>query len=85
MTQVLPCPECRGTDLARHGTTPEVKQRNRCRVRPERGRPFQHCQLNGLQLAVTTAYCGHDFFKSSGLGQALLLAYGGTPSHHLYA
>jgi len=40
ITQVLHCPYCRGTDLVRHGTTPEGKQRYRCRACPERGRTF---------------------------------------------
>jgi transposase-like protein len=40
MTQVLHCPYCRGTDIVRHGTTPEGKQRYRCRACPEHGRTF---------------------------------------------
>src|SRR4029077_9952357 len=40
ITQVLHCPYCRGTDLVRHGTTPEGKQRYRCRACPDRGRTF---------------------------------------------
>ena len=41
ITQVLHCPYCQGTDIVRHGTTPEGKQRYRCRecVRG-RGRTF---------------------------------------------
>lgn len=31
MTQVLHCPYCDGMDIVRHGTTPEGKQRYRCR------------------------------------------------------
>src|SRR5262249_53899672 len=38
ITQVGHCPYCRGTDIVRHGTTPEGKQRYRCRTCPERGR-----------------------------------------------
>ena len=38
MTQVLHCPYCHGTDIVRHGATPEGKQRYRCRTCPERGR-----------------------------------------------
>jgi transposase-like protein len=30
-TQVLHCPYCQGTDIVRHGTTLEGKQRYRCR------------------------------------------------------
>ena len=30
-TQVLHCPYCHGTDIVRHGTTSEGKQRSRCR------------------------------------------------------
>src|SRR6266849_4018472 len=40
MTQVLHCPYCQGTDILRHGTTPEGKQRYRCHACPERGRTF---------------------------------------------
>jgi transposase-like protein len=40
MTQVLHCPYCRGTDIVRHGMTPEGKQRSRCRECPDRGRTF---------------------------------------------
>ncbi len=32
MTQVLHCPYCQGTDIVRHGTTSEGKQRSRCRA-----------------------------------------------------
>jgi transposase-like protein len=31
ITQVLHCPYCHGTDIVRHGTTAEGKQRYRCR------------------------------------------------------
>jgi transposase-like protein len=31
MTQVLHCPYCQGSDIVRHGTTPDGKQRYRCR------------------------------------------------------
>src|SRR5882724_2576022 len=40
MTQVLHCPYCQGTDIVRHGKSPEGKQRYRCRACPERGRTF---------------------------------------------
>src|SRR5258708_8879588 len=40
ITQVLHCPYCHGTDIVRHGTTPEGKQRYRSRAWPERGRAF---------------------------------------------
>ena len=40
MTQVLHCPYGHGTAIVRHGTTPEGKQRSRCRACPERGRTF---------------------------------------------
>ena len=41
ITQVLHCPYCHGTDIVRHGTTPEGKQRYRCReCRQGRGRTF---------------------------------------------
>jgi transposase-like protein len=31
ITQVLHCPHCHGTDIVRHGQTPQGKQRYRCR------------------------------------------------------
>ena len=40
ITQMLPCPYCHGINIVRHGTTPEGKQRYRCRECPERGRTF---------------------------------------------
>ena len=41
ITQVLHCPSCQGTDIVRHGTTLEGKQRSRCRAcRLGRGRTF---------------------------------------------
>jgi transposase-like protein len=40
MTQVLHCPYCQGTDIVRHGTTPQGKQRYRCRQCPEHSRTF---------------------------------------------
>jgi transposase-like protein len=39
--QVLHCPLCQGTDIVRHGTTRQGKQRYRCRAcREGRGRTF---------------------------------------------
>src|SRR5712692_5441281 len=41
ITQVLHCPYCHGTDIVRHGMSPEGKQRYRCRACLEgRGRTF---------------------------------------------
>ena len=41
ITQVLHCPYCHSTDIVRHGTTSEGKQRYRCRAcRLGRGRTF---------------------------------------------
>src|SRR5262245_50123360 len=40
ITQVVHCPYCQGMDIVRHGTTPEGKQRYRCRACPDRGRTF---------------------------------------------
>jgi transposase-like protein len=41
ITQVLHCPYCQGTDIVRHGTTSEGKQRYRCReCLSRRGRTF---------------------------------------------
>jgi transposase-like protein len=39
--QVLHCPYCQGTDIVRHGKSPEGKQRYRCReCQQGRGRTF---------------------------------------------
>jgi transposase-like protein len=39
--QVLHCPYCQGTDIVKHGLSPEGKQRYRCRAcREGRGRTF---------------------------------------------
>jgi transposase-like protein len=39
--QVLHCPYCQGTDIVKHGLSPEGKQRYRCRTCLEgRGRTF---------------------------------------------
>ena len=38
--QALHCPHCQSTDIVRHGTTRQGKQRYRCRACPERGRTF---------------------------------------------
>jgi len=38
--QILPCPHCHGTDVVRHGTTRQGKQRYRCREQPCAGRTF---------------------------------------------
>jgi len=40
ITHVLHCPYCQGTDIVRPGTTPEGKQRYRCRACPEHRRTF---------------------------------------------
>src|SRR3989442_1364795 len=40
INQMLHCPYCDGIDIVRHGTTPEGKQRYRCRECPDRGRTF---------------------------------------------
>jgi transposase-like protein len=40
ITQVLQCPYCQGTEIVRHGTTPEGKQRYRCRESRCQGRTF---------------------------------------------
>ena len=40
VTHVLHCPYCQGSDIVRHGTTPQGKQRYRCRQCPDRGRTF---------------------------------------------
>ena len=40
VTPVLHYSHCHGTDIVRHGTTRQGKQRSRCRACPERGRSF---------------------------------------------
>jgi len=40
MLQVLHCPNCHGTDIVRHGTTRQGKQRYRCREHRCAGRTF---------------------------------------------
>ena len=48
--QVLHCPHCQSTDIVRHGTTRQGKQRYRCRpCRQGRGRTF----------LLDYAYAGH--------------------------
>ena len=38
--QVLHCPHCQGTDIIRHGTTRQGKQRYRCQENACQGRTF---------------------------------------------
>jgi transposase-like protein len=38
--QVLHCPHCQGTDIIRHGTTRQGKQRYRCQENACKGRTF---------------------------------------------
>ena len=38
--QVLHCPHCQDTDIVRHGTTRQGKQRYRCRACPDQVRTF---------------------------------------------
>jgi len=40
ITQVLHCPYCQGTDIVRHGKTPQGKQRYRCRETSCQGGTF---------------------------------------------
>jgi len=40
ITLVLHCPYCDGVDIVRHGTSPQGKQRYRCREKPCEGRTF---------------------------------------------
>jgi transposase-like protein len=40
ITQCLHCPYCHGTDIVRHGKTPQGKQRYRCRETACQGRTF---------------------------------------------
>lgn len=51
ITQVLHCPYCQGSDIVRHGTSSEGKQRYRCRECQEGGytecvHPHTHQQFN---------------------------------------
>lgn len=40
ITQVLHCPNCQGTDIVKHGKSPEGKQRYKCRETACDGRTF---------------------------------------------
>lgn len=40
ITQVLHCPNCHGTDIVKHGKSPEGKQRYKCRESICDGRTF---------------------------------------------
>ena len=40
IAQALHCPHCHGTDIVRHGKTPQGKQRYRCRETSCQGRTF---------------------------------------------
>ena len=65
ITQVLHCPYCQGTDIVKHGTTPEGKQRYRCRECPGRGGTFlleytypgqsQHVKQQILDMAMNSS------------------------------
>ena len=48
--QVLHCPHCHNTEIVRHGTTRQGKQRYRCRTCPDHGRTF----------LLEYAYAGHS-------------------------
>ena len=51
ITQVLHGPYCQGTDIVRHGTTPEGQQRSRCR----------ECRLGrGRTLLLEYTYAGQS-------------------------
>jgi transposase-like protein len=66
ITQVVHCPYCRGTDIVRHGTTPEGKPRYRCRACPERGRTF----------LLEYAYAGHSLDVKRQIVEMALTASG---------
>jgi transposase-like protein len=51
--QVLHCPHCQGTDIIRHGTTRQGKQRYRCQENSCKGRTFL--------LDYTKVISGKDF------------------------
>ena len=51
--QLLHCPHCHGTDIVRHGTTRQGKQRYRCREQRWAGRTFLlHDSYRGQAPAV---------------------------------
>ena len=51
--QLLHCPHCHGTDIVRHGTTRQGKQRYRCREQRCAGRTFLlHDSYRGQAPAV---------------------------------
>jgi transposase-like protein len=65
ITQVLHCPHCHGTNIVRHGKTPQGKQRYRCREQPCAGRTFlldysysgqfQHIKEQMVEMALNTS------------------------------
>ena len=65
ITQVLHCPHCYGTDIVRHGKTPQGKQRYRCRETSCQGRTFlldysypgqsQHIKEQMVEMAMNAS------------------------------
>ena len=65
ITQVLHCPHCHGTDIMRHGKTPQGKQRYRCRETSCQGRTFlldysypgqsQHIKEQMVEMAMNAS------------------------------
>jgi transposase-like protein len=65
ITQVLHCPHCHGTDIVRHGKTPQGKQRYRCRETSCQGRTFlldysypgqsQHIKEQMVEMAMNAS------------------------------
>ena len=67
MTQVLHCPYGHGTAIVRHGTTPEGKQRSRCRACPERGRTFLLAYAYAGQSPVIKQHLVDRAMNASGM------------------
>ena len=70
--QVLHCPYCQGTDIVKHGLSPEGKQRYRCRACLEgRGRTF----------LLVYSYAGQSSEVKQQIVDMAMNASGGLPCH----
>jgi hypothetical protein len=60
ITQVLHCPNCHGTDIVKHGKSPEGKQRYKCRETACDRRTFiLDYAYPGQSRGCETADCGY--------------------------
>jgi hypothetical protein len=55
ITQILQCPNCHGTDIVKHGKSPEGKQRYKCRETPVRADiHLRLCLFRAIPSSETT-------------------------------